>query len=297
MLDLADPDAVIDALNRGAEANRDADCRNGSIDEIRPPGQLIATGDLHDNPMHFETLVQAAGLTPDCADADRRHLTLHEIIHSDRLMHGMDFSYRAITKVAQLKADYPEFVHVLLANHELAQMLKSPVLKDGIKCVEAFEMGLHYAFGGESDRVEAAIDDFIRSMPLALRCHCSSPTGGGLDVLCSHSLPDPAMMQRFDPEVLSRDLTDDDYTPRQGSAHLMVWGRGYDAELLEDLVERWGVNWFILGHEHAEFGSAFVPPNAVILNSDHQHGVCLPLDLAEMPGPEHAMSMVRRLSV
>jgi hypothetical protein len=56
------------------------------------------------------------------------------------------------------------------------------------------------------------------------------------------------------------------------------------------------VNWFILGHEHAEFGSAFVPPNAVILNSDHQHGVCLPLDLAEMPGPEHAMSMVRRLS-
>ena len=37
-----------------------------------------------------------------------------------------------------------------------------------------------------------------------------------------------------------RDLTDDDYVPRQGSAHLMVWGRGYDSEQLEDLVERWG---------------------------------------------------------
>ncbi|MEO1716972.1 MAG: metallophosphoesterase [Planctomycetota bacterium] len=296
MLDLADPDAVIDALMRGAEANRDAACRNGSIDEIRPPGRLIATGDLHDNPMHLQTLIERAGLTPEHESADRKHLTLHEIIHSDRLMNGMDFSYRVMAKVAHLKSEYPDHVHTLLANHELAQMLKSPVLKDGIKCVEAFELGLDYAFGGEAPRVEAAIDDFVRSMPLALRCHCSNPRGGGFDVLCSHSLPNPAMMQRFDPGVLSRDLTDDDYAPRQGSAHLMVWGRGYDAELLEDLVERWGVNWFILGHEHAEFGSAFVPPNAVILNSDHEFGVCLPLDLAAMPGPEAAMGMVERLS-
>lgn len=296
MLDLADPDAVIDALTRGAEANRDASCREGSIDAIAPPGQLIATGDLHDNPMHFQTLIERAGLTPDHADADRKHLTLHEIIHSDRLMNGMDFSYRVMAKVAQLKSEYPEHVHTLLANHELAQMLKSPVLKDGIKCVEAFEQGLDYAFGGEAERVEAAIDNFVRSMPLALRCRCSDPRGGGVDVLCSHSLPNPAMMMRFDPGILGRDLTNDDYTPRQGSAHLMVWGRGYDAELLEDLVERWGVNWFIVGHEHAEFGSAFVPPNAVILNSDHDYGVCLPLDLAAMPGPEAAMGLVERLS-
>ncbi|MEO0629957.1 MAG: hypothetical protein AAFY46_04420, partial [Planctomycetota bacterium] len=164
MLDLADPDAVIDALTRGAEANRDASCRAGSIDAIRPPGELIATGDLHDNPMHFQTLVERAGLTPEHDAADRKHLTLHEIIHSDRLMNGMDFSYRVMARVAQLKSDYPEHVHTLLANHELAQMLKSPVLKDGIKCVEAFEQGLDYAFGGEAERVEAAIDNFVRSM-------------------------------------------------------------------------------------------------------------------------------------
>ena len=133
-------------------------------------------------------------------------------------------------------------------------------------------------------------------MPLALRCHCSTPRGGGFDVLCAHSLPNPAMMQRFDPTVLSRDLTEDDLAPRQGAAHLMVWGRGYDADLLEDLVERWGVNWFILGHEHAEHGVAFVPPNAVILNSDHERGVYLPLDLANMPGPEAAMELVKRLA-
>ncbi|MEO1585029.1 MAG: hypothetical protein AAFR96_10730, partial [Planctomycetota bacterium] len=188
MLDLADPDAVIGALQLGAQANTDAACRNGSIDEIRPPGRLIATGDLHDNPMHLQSLIDRAGLTPEADEVDRSHLTLHEIIHSDRLMNGMDFSYRVVAKVAKLKADYPELVHTLLANHELAQMLKSPVLKDGIKCVEAFEHGLDYAFGGEADRVEAAIDDFVRSMPLALRCSGTTATGGAIDVLCSHSL-------------------------------------------------------------------------------------------------------------
>lgn len=296
MIDLNDPRAVIDALERGTAANRSAACRNGSVDEIRPPGRLIATGDLHDNPAHFAALIELAGLTPGRADADRAHLTLHEIIHSDRLINEMDFSYRALTRVAALKADYPEFVHTLLANHELAQMLRSPILKQGVRCVEAFEAGLDHAFGDQAGGVEAAIDRFVRSMPLALRCHCSDPRGGGFDVLCAHSLPNPAMMARFDTTVLARELSEADYTPRQGSAHLMVWGRGYDHELLEDLVERWGVNWFILGHEHAEFGSAFVAPNAVVLNSDHDFGVYLPLDLAAMPGPEEAMGMVRRLS-
>ena len=72
----------------------------------------------------------------------------------------------------------------------------------------------------------------------------------------------------------------------------MTWGRGYDAEGLEDLVERWGVWWFILGHEKAENGVNFVPPNAIILNSDHERGVYLPLNLDRPPRPEEAMERV-----
>ncbi|MEM8757361.1 MAG: metallophosphoesterase [Planctomycetota bacterium] len=293
MIDLQDANAVIDVFRRGTEANLNADCRRGSIDEIRPPGTLIATGDLHDNPVHFQRLVEIAGLTTESDPSVRKHLTLHEIIHSDRLMHGMDFSYRALARVADLKAHHPEHVHTLLANHELAQMLRSAILKDGVQCVKAFDEALHYAFADNAEPVAFAINEFIRSMPLALRCQGSRP--GGFDVLCAHSLPNPAMMARFDTTILGRDLTDDDYTPRQGSAHLMTWGRGYDAELLEDLVERWGVNWFILGHEHAPNGASFVPPNAVVLSSDHELGVYLPLDLADMPSPEQAMAMVRRI--
>ncbi|MCC6284147.1 MAG: hypothetical protein IT439_02415 [Phycisphaerales bacterium] len=284
-IDLASPAAVERVLREATEANLGARCRRGSIDLIEAPGRLIATGDLHDNPLHFARLVALAGLGGDHPPG--AHLTLHELIHSDRLVNGMDFSHRVLIKAAALKAEHPEHVHTLLANHELSQVIGAGIIKDGIRVVEAFNLGLEYVFGGETARVDAALREFIRSMPLALRAH--TPRG---DILCAHSLPGLGMMTRFDPRILERALVEDDYMPRQGSAHLMVWGRGYDAEQLEDLVERWGVNLFILGHEKAEFGAKLVPPNALILNSDHAMGVYLPVDLGDPPAPEEAMERV-----
>ena len=289
-IDLTSADAVIDAFERGARANIHAGCRKGAIDEISGPGRLIATGDLHDNPIHFVKLLEAANMGPD-PSGEPCHITLHEIIHSDRLVHDMDFSHRALARVAALKAEYPEHVHALLANHELAQLVGSPVLKDGIKCLDAFDDALDHAFGDRREDVDLSLKRFIRSMPLALRVHARSG-----DFLCAHSLPGPAMMARFDPGILSRDLENEDYAPRQGSAHLMVWGRGYDHEQLEDLVERWGVTMFILGHEHADNGATLVEPNAVVLNSDHARGVYLPIDLDNPPSPVEAMERLVSLA-
>lgn len=286
LLNMTDAAGVIAALGRGEAANRSARCRRKSIEYIEPPGVLIATGDLHDNPVHYAKLLSAAGMTEDGPVGTPKHLTLHEIIHSDRLINGVDLSYRALTRMAALKARYPEHVHILLGNHELAQLTKAGILKDGVKSVEAFSAGVEYVFGGDAEEVSAAINGFIRSMPIALKAH----TARG-DILCSHSLPPAAMMSRFDTTVLSRDLVDEDYQPR-GAAHVMTWGRGYDAEGLEDLVERWGVWMFVLGHEKAENGVKFVAPNAIILNSDHERGVYLPIDLENPPRPEEAMMQV-----
>lgn len=293
-LDYKDPEAVAAAFLAGSEANRSAACRQASIDEIHAPGRLIATGDIHDNPLHLAKVIAAAGMNeagPDPATPPS-HLTLHEIIHSDRLIGGMDFSYRALARVAVLKAMYPEYVHTLLGNHELAQIVGAGIVKEGIRPVDAFNAGVEYIFGGDTPVVEQAIAQFVRSMPLALKAHCAD----GRVILCAHSLPTPAIMQRFDTTVLTRNLLDTDYEPRRGAAHLMVWGRNYDAELLEDLVERWGVNLFILGHEKAENGVRLVPPNAIILNSDHERGVYLPIDLDHKPSPEEAVASVVSLA-
>ncbi len=285
-------------LRAGALAMRSAGCRHLSLDVIHAPGTLIATGDLHDNPVHFERLLEAASLGFDAGPASdapgapgATHLLLHELIHGDRRTNGMDFSYRTLTRVAQLKALFPERVHVVLGNHELAQIAGAGIVKDGVRVVEAFNEGVDYVFGSMGDMVHSAIADFVRAMPLALAAE--TPRGR---ILCSHSLPSAMMMAKFDPSVLSRDLTEDDYQPRTGAAHLMVWGRGYDAELVEDLVERWGVSMFILGHDKIEEGARFVPPNVLVLNSDHAQGVYVPLDLSDPPRAEHAVRLAVRLT-
>jgi hypothetical protein len=291
-LDLTDIDEVVDALRAGAAACRSASCRQGSIEVIEAPGQLIATGDTHDNPVNFKAVLNAAGLDGEFG-AQEKHLTLHEIIHPDLPESRelpLDTSFRGLTRIAYLKSQYPELVHVLLANHELAQAIGSGIMKNGIRCVDAFNAGIESVFGDESHRVHEAIVDLVMSLPIALRCKC--PQG---DILCSHSLPGPATMGRFDPSILDRDLTPDDYQPRVGSAHLMVWGRGYDADQLEDLTERWGVNLFILGHEHAPNGFAVVDPNAIVLNTDHERGVYLPIDLDHMPGLDNCASLMQRI--
>jgi hypothetical protein len=291
LADLTNQDDVIATFAAGAAANLAAACREFGIDRISAPGRLIATGDLHDNPMHFAKVVHAAGLDEGADPAKRAHLVLHEVIHSDRLIGGVDLSYRALAKVADLKSRHPEFVHTLLANHELAQYSGTNIIKDGIKPVEAFNAGVEYVFGDGAEPVLHAIKAFIRSMPIALRC--SGPKG---EFLVSHSLPSAAMMTRFDPTILSRELTVEDYEPRKGSVHLLVWGRGYDHELVEDLVERWGVSTFIVGHEHAENGVRLVDPCVLILNSDHEKGVYLPIDLADPPRVEEMLARVVSLA-
>jgi hypothetical protein len=286
-LDLTNVNEVVDALRAGADACRNAACRQGSIDVIETPGQLIATGDTHDHPRNFKAALSAAGLDGEFG-AEEKHLTLHEIIHPELADdEPIDYSFRGLTRIAYLKSQYPELVHVLLANHELAQAIGSGIMKNGLRVVDAFNAGIDEVFSSDAEQVHEAIKDFVFAMPLALRCKC--PQG---DILCAHSLPGPAMMGRFDPSILSRDLTMDDYQPRVGSAHMMVWGRGYDGDQLEDLTERWGVNLFILGHEHAPKGYAVVEPNAIVLNTDHNRGVYLPIDLSREPTVEECIPRI-----
>ena len=301
-VNVQDAGEVVDLFHEAARASREASCRQGSVEVIEGPGTLLATGDLHDNPFHLNRLVELVGLdeAPACAEGSLagesaeedlpRHITFHEVIHSDRLLNVLDLSYRALARIAELKIKAPERVHMLLANHELAQVVGAGIVKDGVRCVEAFNDGLGYVFGDDWERVSAALGEFIMAMPLALRC--VTPRG---DILCAHSLPATGSMARFDATILSRELTEDDYAPRVGSAHLMVWGRGYDAEQMEDLVERWGVNLFVLGHEKADNGYLIVPPCAVVLNSDHERGVYLPIDLAQPPSLGEIPSLVRPL--
>jgi hypothetical protein len=176
---LQDAGAVADLFLAASEAGRAAGCRDGCVDRIPRQGQLLATGDIHDNPWHLAKIVKRAALD----DATDRHVIFHEVIHGESLVNGMDFSYRMLARIAELKLSYPEQVHVLLGNHELSQIVGSGVTKNGVNCNEVFDAGLEFTFGEDVAEVEEAIEEFIRSMALALRCENG--------ILCAHSLPGP----------------------------------------------------------------------------------------------------------
>jgi hypothetical protein len=269
-VDLSDATAVAELLDRAAAALRDSSLRAGSCLRLPRRGRLVVTGDLHDNPIHFERIQAFAHL-----DRPDHHLILHELIHGDRLVNGVDLSYRILVRVAMLVLEHPDRVHPVLANHELAQAFRQSVSKGAGDNVALFDAGVEWAFGDDAVQVEDAIARFVRAMPLALRCENGS--------LVAHSLPGPHAMKRFDPGVLDRELHDGDYLPNAGAAWLMVWGRGQTREQLEELAARWNVRMFFTGHSHVPTGIEAAHPMQVILNSDHEHAMVLPLDLAADP--------------
>jgi hypothetical protein len=215
------------------------------------------------------------------------HVVLHELVHSDVLVNGLDLSHRLLARVAQLVLMHPRQVHVLLGNHELAQLAGHRVSKGAGDNVELFNDGLAFAFGEEWPTVAEAINGFIAAMPLA--------AGSDSGLLCAHSLPASRTFDRFDPGVLDRELAEEDYAARTGSAYLMVWGRGFDEQHVEMLAERWGVELFVVGHEHVDSGLAVRGPRLVVLNSDHDLGTVVPVDLARRPRSEAAARTAVRL--
>lgn len=276
-VDLACASAVIDLFDRAAETLLASPLRKGCSDVLPARGRLIATGDLHDNPMHLRKIMRIARLheSPD------HHVVLHEMIHGERFVNGMDFSYRVLARAAELVIHHAPQVHPLLANHELAQMAGSKISKGAGDSVKMFNDALEYVFSDDAISVSEAISRYIAAFPLALRSEPAHAEGG---VFVSHSLPAPAVMDSFDFGILDRDLNTDDYLPRIGSAWKMVWGRGHTPEQTEILAANWNVKLFIIGHEKADTGVEIRGPRLLVLNTDHERATVLPIELNDIPG-------------
>lgn len=265
--DLHNPEVVIGLFSRATRIGLENPDRRGSCCHMPAKGRLLMTGDLHDHVLNYQRIVRLADL-----DADKdNHLILHEVIHGEHKIDGRDHSIRMLARVASLVAQYPGQVHVMLGNHELAQVSGSDILKGGHSSVELYDQGIDFIFDEDAEAVRKAMAQFIRSMLLAVRC----PNG----VFCSHSLPSPYDLDEFDPQIIDRIPTDEDME-HGGSAYCMVWGRGHTEALAEDLAEDWDTRLFLMGHQPVDFGYELEGNSMIILNSDDNHGVALPIELA-----------------
>jgi len=265
---LRDAQSVSRLLIRAADANRQTTTRKGATIHLPSQGRLLMTGDLHDHGLNLQRILKLAALD----QSPNHYLILHEIIHGPYRVNGCDLSIRMLAQIAALKLQFPDQLHVLQANHELAQLRNEGILKGGANVIEAFDLGLEYLYADEAPLVRNAMYQYIRSLPLAAK----SPHG----LFFSHSLPSARLLGKFDPDVINRWPTEPDIAI-DGHAYNMVWGRRHPEKVAEVLGKAWGANQFVLGHQPAEMGYETQGDRMLIMASNHEHGIALPIDLSK----------------
>lgn len=280
-------DAAADAAiyRQATEENRDDPLRSGCLLEFPNYGQLVMTGDLHGHRRNLERLVSYC----DLERAGARQIILQELIHQDiGSSTGADDSHKLLLETARWKCAFPEQVHFLMGNHELAQLTGREISKAGRVLTTDFVRGVEVSYGEEAaPDVMDAILKFLFSFPLAGRT--------ANRVFLSHSLPGTRELGSFDASVLDRPLVPEDLIDG-GSAHALVWGRRQTPELLAQLAETLAVDLFICGHQPQETGFRVVDNRMLILASDHNHGVFVPFDLSKRVEMSDLLRVMRPLA-
>jgi len=261
------PQTIISLLHKGAEANQADRSRKGNVICLPAQGVLVATGDLHGHRRNFERIMSFA----DLANNPDRHVVLQEIIHGGpEDSRGGCLSYQLLFKVVHYKLSFPDRVHIIMGNHDTAFIQDSEVVKNGKEMNRSIRAALDGQFQQDSEDIKKAINGFLFSQPLAVRCENR--------IWLSHSLPSDRFVEQFDREILNRPLEDSD-TVRPGSVYLLTWGRRHSQQLLDRMAALFDVDIFILGHQAQQQGWSQAGDNLIILASDHNQGCLLPLEL------------------
>jgi len=263
-------DDVIEVFDAAAEENRLSPLRHEQVVQLPAEGEVWMTGDLHDHRTNFKKLIKYGDLRGN----PQRHLVLHELIHGDHYdRDGAEDSWHMLYQAALLKCDFSRQVHFLLANHDLAQVQGEGIMKAGLSVCEAFTAGVRRDFGDRADAVSIAISEFFLSLPLAVRC----PNG----LFFCHSLPTDSQIEAFDFTVFDRPLSGPDYMRRTGPVYQLIWGRNMPPATAEKFGDMVGANILITGHQPQDTGYGVNGERHLILASDHNQGVFLPLKLTE----------------
>lgn len=264
-------DQVIESFEAAKEENALDKYREAQVVKLPADREVWMTGDLHDHRSNFRRLLKAA----DLGNNPQRHLILHELIHGDHYDHqGAEDSWQMLFQAAELKIDYPDQVHFLFANHDLAQIHGEGIMKGGLSVCEAFNDAVTRDFGSRAATVQVAITEFLLSLPLAVR----APNG----LFFCHSLPPDDQIPGFDFTVFEREaLTANDYKRKIGPVYQLIWGRKVTPAGVEQFAQKVGAEIIITGHQPQESGYAVNGTRHLIIASDHNQGVFLRLNTTD----------------
>jgi hypothetical protein len=266
-----DADRVIETFQTATEENQLSPLRHQQVVKLPAEGELWIAGDIHDHRTNFRKITTAA----DLGSNPQRHLVLQELIHGDHFdVAGAEGSWEILYRAAELKCDFPEQVHFIFANHDLAQIHGEGIMKAGLSVCEAFTAGINRDFskGGGANSVNVAVTEFLLSLPLAVRAENG--------MFFSHSMPTDDQIPNFDYTIFDRPLTGPDYKRRVGPVYQLIWGRNITPAGVEKFLEKVDAKMIVTGHQPQDLGYLVNGPKHLIIASDHNQGVFLRLDLS-----------------
>jgi hypothetical protein len=243
------PEKILATVRRATMLTAATPGRRGALLALDRATEVVVAGDLHGHVANFKSILQHANL----AAHPGRHLVLQELIHSSfPYPQGGEKSHQLVDLYAALKCQYPDRVHYLPGNHELAQFTNRPIGKGDTTYNAEFRHGVEAAYGlSAAKEIYDAYMDLIGKLPLAIRT--------GNRVFLSHSLPAAKHLAVFDAGIFERSsFKPEDYLPG-GSIYAVVWGRDTSQSTVNEYLKRVDADLLITGHIPLETG--FQAPN------------------------------------
>ncbi len=272
---------VAELFRQAARLNLEDPRRKGNLVEIPSPFHIVIAGDIHGNRTALAKIIAYAGVekTPN------RYLVLQEVIHGPLdPKTQQDRSIELLVRIARLKVSSPQQVLFVMGNHDLAQAMGNEIAKEGRGMCKSFADGIRFSYPDAPDEIIAAANEFLLSMPLAIRL----PNR----VWLSHSLPTPNRMDLAGTEILHRANRAEDLR-RGGPVYEWTWGRDQTPDLANSLAAQLDVDFFVLGHRHTKTGCEPLTPRGVTLASDHEHGCVMEFTDRDQLTGENVMQFVR----
>lgn len=253
---MPDPDRLLRTIRCAIQAFRATPGRRGHVVHLQNATEVIIAGDMHGNFDNFRRLLDKAQLRQH----PTRHLVVQELVHGTYAYPtGGERSHQMLDLLAALKCEYPSRVHMILGNHELAQLTGQKISKGDREPLELFTLGVVTAYGNRAEEIYAAYLDLIAVLPVAIR----TPNR----VFLSHSLPAANRLDIFDPTVLERENLVEKDLRLGGSVHAIVWGRDVSKENVDAFLKKVDADLLITGHIPNEPGYEVPNDRQIILDS------------------------------
>lgn len=249
------PDRMLNILRRAIDYVKATPGRSGHLVRLQNCAEVLVAGDLHGHVPNFQVVLRAA----DLAAHPARHLVLQEVIHGQfRYPAGGDKSHQLVDLFAALKCQFPDRVHLLPGNHELAQWTDRPVGKADEPLNDLFRQGANEIYGAAGPDVYRAYCDLFKALPLALR----TPNR----VFLSHSLIPGRNLETFDPQRLEYERYEDREFVPGGTVYGLLWGRDTSETTAAEFLRKVDADLLVSGHVPTDTGYIVPNPRQLIVD-------------------------------